>query len=321
MSSTCRKHIAHKRVPIREIFEIEFAALKMKQSQRIRIQDTYEKQILRLTEAVIRHLPKDNDNTSEFVAQAGQRGKERTLFAELMHAFHANVGTKYRPYAMVVDLPSRGEFNCYSATVMLADVLTRAGKAVNIALVPSHIFVVGEENAMFAKTAKSDVVHRRREIGSFYSSINEVDVSKLLSCAHMTAGRIFMQKDMNHKSLSSFIRAERITPKDPDVLCNKGVAYLYMGFRKAAERAYLEGLKINGDHGELLFNYAALLNHSSRYIEALHISKKAARINSADVQTLELVETILRNLGRDSEAKRYAKMVKGLSEEKGLLRT
>jgi tetratricopeptide (TPR) repeat protein len=92
-----------------------------------------------------------------------------------------------------------------------------------------------------------------------------------------------------------------LQPRNPEALCNLGVALSSLGRNEEAERCYLESLEINPTSAETLCNLAAVLQNNPR--EAEKYLRRALKINPKYADARSKLGMVLIFAGRLREAK------------------
>lgn len=110
----------------------------------------------------------------------------------------------------------------------------------------------------------------------------------------------------HEKALSYYDKALKIDPNSIYVLINKGTALDYLGRYAEALHYYDRALELAPENIDILVNKAVTLyNNLQRYDEVLVICDQALQIQPYNARMLYMKGTVLKTLGKVSEAKAY----------------
>ena len=183
-------------VPVRtivpKIFEVENKVWQYQTDAFFEAEIAYKKYVSRIINAVSAEFNLGDvakpDNMKE-LAEAVKNVTEHDLFEFIADVFYKDVGAVYDKHELLITSLNTGQFNCYSSTVLLADVLERLGKQVSIVTVPGHVFLRGDWCAL--ETTTTEGVLSEEALEKRYPNRQEWkkgDMRVLLSIAYEGCG-------------------------------------------------------------------------------------------------------------------------------------
>jgi len=242
-----KKEIALKRVPIDGILDVELGALGASEQMKEDVREVYEQYVQEL-EGYLKELRPELKESPEEI-----RGiPESELFYALAKAFQEEsmFGAVMKEGKTLTTSCSSGEkeFNCYSASILLSDVLTRMGKPVNVVTAPGHVFIAGEEQCMETTQFFEWSTFTRRELDVHYPVRWESGPENLLGAAFVWSGVELRkmgdaQKEQGldaeaansyNKAIGLYNKALEINPEDATPLKNMAGVYSKLGNLKKA---------------------------------------------------------------------------------------
>jgi tetratricopeptide (TPR) repeat protein len=241
-------HSEAERVPIPDIFELDFRMLEQAPEWQKAIIDKYESLRQILMDAVSKEfastiIDADEEELFRYMAEILQE--------ELGESFDEDVPM----FSLAID---NDQFNCYTSSVLFADVLTSLGKDVRVLLVPCHVIIAGKTCAFETTAVPSGATFPLQEVGLRYPTWQEVSVKGLLGVAHEWCGYFLATGDTFNEALVEFDEAIAING-DASSYVNKGVALCEMGLPDAAIECYDTALTLDPRFAEAWSNKGSAL--------------------------------------------------------------
>jgi len=266
--------IALQRVPIRAIFKVEFEAFQYSPRAQKQIRSEYNRYVVGLMNSVSVWLGfgEASKTDPKKLADAIKSRDERELFMFLSEAFQKDFGVTYKSGKMLstsIFEMHGGVFNCYSSSVLLADVLTRLGKPVKVILPTRHMFLAGEEYAFETTSTEPErVTFSLSQLDSRYPRSHGLDVENMLSLTCNWVGAVLKDMGRYEEALSSIDKTIMLDPKDVDAWFNKGSLLYGMGRHEEALSAFDKVIELNPQDADVYHCKAIVLSALLRHGEA-----------------------------------------------------
>jgi tetratricopeptide (TPR) repeat protein len=229
--------IVLQRVPIDEIFGIEFDACHTKPAVRRRIRAKYEEVVAVLMNSVKERLGANN------IEDVGMDG-ESELFKFLAEVFHKDLRASNTDRILLKQSISENRFNCYTSSVLMADVLTRMGKPIGFVVPFCHILVAGETHAFETKPREpKTVAFSLSQLSYRYSYFTKGGADLVLSVAHNSVADYHHRRGELEKALDASGEAIRRNDADAAPWLGRGLLLHQMGRDEEALEACGESLK------------------------------------------------------------------------------
>jgi len=258
-------------VPIDAIFEIEFKALQIPSSDQKEIKRDYEQYVKGLEDSVKVWLEANNISNI-------RNADEQELFKYLSAVFYKDFEAAAENRKMLAIAIKDNKFNCYSSSVLLADVLTRMGKQVHVVKVPGHMFLTGDQYDFQTSPDPEAMVYPKLD-PSMYSQRYEVDVNKgLLLGACGWGASVFSERGRFEEAIKAYDEALKLNPLDVASWGMKGVMLDKLGRHEEALKAFDEALKLNLGDGDAWYNKGHVLEKMGRHEEAEECFKKEKEV-------------------------------------------
>ena len=265
-----------RQVPIDAILCVEFDMLGMC-AGRQEIRERYENNVQKVMDSVSRQLG--------FGAVQGADGKrlcdaisnaeENMLFPLLSGAFRDVLKASFSEKSTVVASVEDGKFNCYSSTVLLADVLLRLGKPIEVITAPGHVFLSGGKYAFETTVHLTPLTFHTAELGSRYPFHQKTGVEMLEAAAWNNKGTELEKKGMFRQSTAAYSNALKINPNDAEVLYNLSIVYFNLEQFDDAIATCNKLLDLNPKDVNALKNLARSLAKTGKHVRALMALSKA----------------------------------------------
>ncbi len=216
------------------------------------------------------------DNANSATRGPSGNVNEHGLFCFLSDELRRNSNVPFEKNSTVITAAEKsGSFDCYSSSVLFADVLTRLGLSVTVVYAPGHVLLEGETH-MFETTA----IHTPRAMpktraASQYPISSRSGVGSLTAAAWMLAGHLYAQQDHLSRSLGAFNNAVNISPENTEALFNKAKVLERMNMHGDAMETCERILKVNGSYADALDQMTRLLRKQGRFMEAFKASFRA----------------------------------------------
>jgi tetratricopeptide (TPR) repeat protein len=234
------------RVPVDAIFEAEFKAICMRPQQQMEIRNVYEHHVIQLINEVSMWLGcgELSESDPKALATSVNKSGEFGLFSLLADTFNRDVMASYASDQLLAMSMKDNRFNCYSSSVLLADVLSRLGKPVAVVLMPDHMLLAGNEYAL-DRTAHPDYeILPRKRLGQKYPYHMEIGVDKLTSVAYQWAGMRLYNEGRFGEALELTKRTVQINPGSAGAWNFKAVLHEMLSQDAEAIKAYDRSLEI-----------------------------------------------------------------------------
>jgi tetratricopeptide (TPR) repeat protein len=136
-----------KQIPIDQIFETEFKASNTLPEQQAHVIKKYEDYVTGLMNSITVWIGLDDAAKADKqkLADAVRKVDEKELFLYMADVFYKDFKASYYVDKLLVTSIEDNKFNCYSSTVLFADVLARMGKEIRIFIPKHHVLIVGEK--------------------------------------------------------------------------------------------------------------------------------------------------------------------------------
>ena len=208
-------------VRIDDIFKAEFAtktynrALAMTGMELTRRK--YEAYVDVITDNILGFLGLSGDHEREDkgrVRAAINRAHERELFQFVQDTLYEGLGITYKKVVTITSSVNTNMFNCYTGSVLVADVLTRMGKRVGLAVRMSHIQVVGDSLTLDTTSASHSNIYPKTKLTSMrYSPYSIIGVGDdLLAEAYSISANNMIINNRIDKAVEFCNRAIRLNP-------------------------------------------------------------------------------------------------------------
>lgn len=329
-------------VQVGRILDAEAVLRRTPDRTRVGLFDRYERYISAVMEPVEEWLD----------GRKACRVPEADLFSRMRDVFRMDLEAQYESGAPVAALATSGmlrkrKFNCYSSTVLFADVCARLDKGLEIVNVPGHVLIAGSRECFETTRNPGDVpTFRRSELRERYPSrgIHGVD-RLLLEALRSTGATLFRRKDFAG-AVSMLKGALRIDSDDPNVLKSLAGALACAGRHMEAEmvldKVFTEDPKIvamlsnahyhaldslvghNPVHAQVstvaldpdsslaLSKRAAVLCETERYAEALSLLGRALTIDPGFYAAWRNSGVVMDALGLKRQAREFYRRAKSL---------
>ena len=273
------------RVPIGSILFAEFETLKIPLEKRKEIVSKYEEYVKGLMNCVSVWLGFGEAAKAdpEKLAEAVRKANERELFGFLSDVFRKDFKASLKEKTLVVISMKKKKFNCYSATVLLADVLTRLGKEVTIIIAPGHVLLRGEKYALETTIESEFGVYAKEQLEIKYPMFQEIGVETLLSITYNWCGVTLRAMGRYKEALESLDKAIELNLKDAEIWYNRGITLHAMRRYDEALESYNKAIELNPNFVKAWNNKGFTLYSMGRYKEALESYNKAIELNPEKV--------------------------------------
>lgn len=158
-----------------------------------------------------------NRNVNEILADARPQSRADALFRGLRTRMFA----RYAPIADVHDIFSSGQFNCVSATALMAVVYTEAGLGIEIQEQPRHVYLYAHEGGhrLRIETTAADFGAIRESKGKSVSgkpsrghSAQHIDLTALAGLQYYNQGLAALDQGTPAVAMDAFHKAHLLYP-------------------------------------------------------------------------------------------------------------
>ena len=292
-------------VPIDVIFKVEFQALQIPLSEQKEIRDRYEGYVAALASSVKGWL--DANNISDI-----KKADERKLFTFLSEALYREIKPTYREESMLstsitkTAIPSHSNsvaeekivsigpyFNCYSSSVLLADVLARSGKPTKVVTASGyqllygekysfgHVLLVGETCAFETALKPENAAISLSEFDSNYPHRQELGFEGLLGSAYDWAGVTHANNRRFGAARACFNKETTLNPNCAPAHYNKGEALRLAKRYDGALAAFDEAIRLNPQYASPWEGKAFVFFQTGNFDKAKEYVKKVKEIEEA----------------------------------------
>ncbi|MCL4365129.1 tetratricopeptide repeat protein [Candidatus Marsarchaeota archaeon] len=267
-----QEDLGRSQIQITEILEAEFKALGTDTKVQRDMTERYEEYVTGMMNAVSIGLGFGEAATADKkrLAEAVRNADERELFEYISAVFQYQFKAIYKQSVLLADSVESGKFNCYSSSVLFADVLVRLGKEMNIVIVPQHVLLLGNDYA-FETTAPyaGNPVLTKEQLEDRYRYTHVGGCSLLLAVAYDWCGHVYAKIGHIEDALNANNAALRIDPEFKEAWFNKGISLARLGRYKKAIAAYDNALRIDPEFGEAWGNKGSLYLRLGKYKKAI----------------------------------------------------
>ena len=206
---------AMKSVPVARIFAAEAEACGFGEERLVEAKAHYRE----LRDSIVACVK------AEYPGVKASKIPEDELFGFVWGVFRSSAKPWYTTTALLCDIPNLSMFNCYSSSVLFANVLHRLGKPVRIVSLTNHVLLSGKEFAIETTAEKpEDAVFQRGALGGKpnFRGVTEGGPEVLLGIAFDWCADVLCRKGKAEEALAWFDRALEIIPMCASVWNNKG---------------------------------------------------------------------------------------------------
>lgn len=203
---------------------------------------------------------------------------ERELFEKLIESFHKEFGRSYKSGELLITSIDDRKFNCYSSTIMLADVLLQLGKPVTFIRTRGHILLSGDRWALGTNEDGELVVFPKEDIGQRYSWHREGGMNTMLSATYIWCGNKLDDDGRYLEAIAYYDKVIEHDSEDADALYNKGRTLVNRGMRHAAIAAFSAAIACNPKDANAWRNKIAALRALKRRTEANECLELAVKL-------------------------------------------
>jgi tetratricopeptide (TPR) repeat protein len=255
---------------IREIFEIEAAVLGYSNEKQNQLLEDYNARV----ESIVKGVKDNNVNID----------REFDLFTFLARTLYfKHNGTYNKDAKIVLAAIPNNEFNCYSSSVLFADVLTRLGKRVNVVLIPQHVFLLGKKygfETTCAPKESSTCVFYKARLNDKYPSHQVGGLNLLVAISYVWAGHIYHKKTDYNKAIEYYNKAIAIAPKYTIAYRELANAYLGKNDYDNAIKCCRKELELNPDDASTYNMLGVIFKMNGEYDKAIEYCRKALEIGT-----------------------------------------
>lgn len=214
-----------KQVPINEIFTIESNAFHISAKRRAKAYVLYQNRVTLLSLSALKWLDETMIEKGESITKVDEYG----LFNFLSSELRKDPSVSFKVDNGIIAASEKGMFDCYSSSVLFADVLSRMGVRVEVAYVPGHMFLEGSTHR-FETTAVKTPCAIPKEHKLQYSKCSRAPASSIAAATWIQVGDMYSKLGQPLKSLASFENALSIDSINIEAIQNKAVILNKMDF-------------------------------------------------------------------------------------------
>ena len=277
--------------PVAEILRTEFSVLGTSSEHQRRICERYDNYVQSIVECVKSEWP-----------EGISKVPERELFTFLADVFHSNFKASYSGEKLLSTSVLSNEFNCYSASVLMSDVLARLGKRVSVAITPGHVLLKGDKCVFETTREPGDAVFLNRYLDFRYPFHHEGGMDFLLAVAYGWCATTLIDMSRYEEALELAARSIALNPDDADFWCNHGIALDGLGRRDEAFSSLDRALSLNPKLVEAWNNKGIILDSIGRHEEAMACYDWALKLKPKDADAWNNKGGSLEELGRHEES-------------------
>ncbi|VVC71769.1 Tetratricopeptide repeat protein [uncultured archaeon] len=165
--------------------------------------------------------------------------------------FYSNFKAEYKPDKLVVESVFDMKFNCYSSTLLFADVCMREGKPVIFVLAPGHMFLRGKNYSLETTVdSPGDAVSTLAEMNAMYKGLSDAAIGKSVAIAHSQAGWRLQTTGRLFDAVMEFQKSILLFPEFDEPWCRMGECMLADGHPLPALKAIDMAVELNPHYGE-----------------------------------------------------------------------
>lgn len=260
-----RQHEQHKvraRINIDDVFKIELLGMNVSMAGEKEIKKRYAFLVNTLINKIVIELDplwkKENvqkekadhglDYTLKHAEELAQKTDERLLLYTLSKLFHGleglNIGSHDEGIQLYTAIKT-DKFCCYSSSILLADVLTKLGKNIEIIATNKHMFLATERYILESTHKPDRAVNQRVGYLEHIPNFIIVNIENLPMLTWYNKGGRLMDLGRYKESIIANDNVLKYNSKDVNALYNLAVALYKIGKDSEACHAYEKLLEIN----------------------------------------------------------------------------
>jgi len=265
-------------IDVRKIFEIEFECV-------LRVSDLMDEDTKKKArdnkELVFENaLAKYNKYTSCILKAVAERKidvkDEKVLFPFITGVLYNDLKATWENNTLLLGSLGNNKFNCYTSTILLADVCIRLGKRISIILAPEHVLLSGRKYCLETTSADSRLcIYPKQEIKSRYAYHQSGGLDYIYIGSYVWASLSYTEKGWHDRAIECCNAAIGINPKIEEVYNNLGRAYLGKKEYAKAIECFDISLRIYPRDGDVHLNIGTVHFNQNEFGKAKEYFEKA----------------------------------------------
>jgi tetratricopeptide (TPR) repeat protein len=285
---------------IRKIFEIESTALGYSEFELKDLLKKYNGYV----ESIVKIVKDEKIDINN----------EGVFFPRLASIFYSDLGASFGKDRMVMTSLLNNKFNCYSFSVLFAEVCAKLGKKVDVITAPYHVFLSGKDFCFEAIESTETCIFPKNKLDERYPFHWAGGLNFLVAEAYAMAGSIYADEKREYdEAIEYFKKAIELDSQGVSAYNNLGNAYYN---KKEYDRAidyFKKAIELDPKNKYAYTLLGYVYSDKDQYDKAIECYKKLIEICPKSAWIYSDLGHAYSKLGNKVKAKEYFETSKRLS--------